>query len=69
MVSRPTYPAPLDRLLTLDLNEKDGPATVDYSTIGIGAADVPALIAIGTDARSAEALPPAAWRRCTPGAR
>jgi hypothetical protein len=61
MVSRLTYPPPLDRLHTLDLNEEDGPAAVDYSTIGIGPADVPALIAIGTDPRYAYALPPAAW--------
>jgi hypothetical protein len=61
-VSAPeTYPAPLDRLHALGLDEAEQPASVDYRAIGIGPDDVPALIRIATDARYDTAALPVAW--------
>jgi len=61
-VSAPeTYPAPLDRLHALGLDESEQPASVDYRAIGIGPDDIPALIRIATDARYNTATLPVAW--------
>jgi hypothetical protein len=46
-----TYPAPLDRLHVLGLDESDYPARIDYRALGIGPEHIPALIAIATDRR------------------
>ena len=56
-----TYPAPLDRLHGLGIDETEQPATVDYRALGIGPEDIPALIGIVTDRRYETAMLPVAW--------
>jgi hypothetical protein len=55
------YPAPLDRIHALGLDETEQPATVDYRALGVGPEDVPALISIVTDRRYDTAMLPIAW--------
>lgn len=55
------YPAPLNRLHALGLDETEQPASIDYRALGIGPDDVPALIRIATDHRYDTAMLPAAW--------
>ena len=56
-----TYPAPLDRLHALSLDETEQPASVDYLALGIGPEDIPELIGIATDRRYDTAILPTAW--------
>lgn len=56
-----TYPAPLDRLHALGLDETERPASVDYLALGIGPEDIPSLIGIATDRRYDTAMLPVAW--------
>ena len=56
-----TYPAPLDRLQALGLDETEQPASIDYRELGSGPNDVPALIRIATDRRYETAMLPTAW--------
>jgi len=61
MTELSTYPAPLERLTTLDVDEDQRPADVDYHALGLEQRDVPALIRIATDRRYDTASLPAAW--------
>jgi hypothetical protein len=56
-----TYPAPLDRLHGLGIDETEQPATVDYRALGIGPEDIPTLIGIVTDRCYDTAMLPVAW--------
>jgi hypothetical protein len=56
-----TYPAPLDRLHGLGIDETEKPATVDYRALGIGPEHIPTLIGIVTDRRYDTAMLPVAW--------
>ncbi|MDF2775665.1 MAG: lyase HEAT-like repeat protein [Geminicoccaceae bacterium] len=55
------YPAPLDRVAGLQLDESVYPANVDYVALGIGPGDIPALIDIATDRRFDDVPVPVAW--------
>ena len=55
------YPAPLDGLNALDLDESNFLETIDYRRLGITEADIPALIRIATDRRFDTAMLPATW--------
>ncbi len=70
IVSAPeAYPAPLDRLHALGLDETEQPAGVDYRALGIGPDDVPALIRIATDPPTTPRYSPLRGRPFMPGAR
>ncbi len=58
-----TYPAPLDRLHALGIDESQYPAQVDYRALGIGPEHIPALIEIAADRRYDLATVPVVWAR------